>query len=232
MMSRVLKFTLIELLVVIAIIAILAAMLLPALTKAREKARQTSCISNYKQYGLAFAMYLGDNEDKLFGWGKSDGDGNTWNTNQYPPGNTNKSPQVLFWGYMGGSAKAMICPSRDVPTSYGWWGLQNYENADELNPGIPSKYKGNTIMHMEDLITRQFALSSVVQPSYVGFATEGNHVASWNWQNIDHRVGTDDRRSVWTHNGLINVVHVDGHVQSYPRDGSMNKFGFRKDAKQ
>jgi len=110
--------------------------------------------------------------------------------------------------------------------------LQNYENADELNPGIPSKYKGNTIMHMEDLITRQFALSSVVQPSYVGFATEGNHVASWNWQNIDHRVGTDDRRSVWTHNGLINVVHVDGHVQSYPRDGSMNKFGFRKDAKQ
>ena len=108
MMSRVLKFTLIELLVVIAIIAILAA-------------RQTCFISNYKHYGLAFAMYLGDNEDKLFGWGKSDGNGDTWNKTNYPPGNTNKSPQVLFWGYMGGSAKAMICPSRDVPTCYGWW---------------------------------------------------------------------------------------------------------------
>ncbi|MBC7804772.1 MAG: DUF1559 domain-containing protein [Akkermansiaceae bacterium] len=65
MRGRVSAFTLIELLVVIAIIAILAAILFPVFARAREKARQTTCLSNEKQIGLAMMQYVSDYDETL-----------------------------------------------------------------------------------------------------------------------------------------------------------------------
>lgn len=96
-------FTLIELLVVIAIIAILAAMLLPALAKAKQKAKQTACINNMREIGISMIMYVGD-------------------YHQYP-GNYQTAQDMYVWmtrilSVMGNNRAAFSCPAA-LPQS--WW---------------------------------------------------------------------------------------------------------------
>ena len=101
-------FTLIELLVVIAIIAILAAILFPVFARAREKARQTSCLNNVKQLALGAHMYFQDYDERLLHY------------RHEVPGNTS-----IYWWHMVApylkNAQIFQCPSdSDTTYDYGW----------------------------------------------------------------------------------------------------------------
>ncbi len=205
-------FTLIELLVVIAIVAILAALLFPVFAQARGKARETACVSNLRQAGLAFSMYAQD-YDGAYPCAVDPADRDTPQIWDSLPAFKAEIP-VLPWLHIvlqpyAKSREIFHCPSDTgvgIEDFTGW----------ELNaaPTCYGKY-GTSYLYRTEIAALRRSEDSFTEPARVNVYMDGSGL--WHGGGpSDNSIGV----AQWEKNSdalrarRFNTLHADGHVKS------------------
>ncbi|MFO7948483.1 MAG: prepilin-type N-terminal cleavage/methylation domain-containing protein [Armatimonadota bacterium] len=200
-------FTLIELLVVIAIIAILAAILFPVFARAREKARQSSCLSNVKQLALGFDMYVQD-YDETAPFARD----HSMTGSQYYLSCRSWMDQVEPYVK---NKQIFVCPTMKQYTNGKKYGY-SFNAGMGYDPGYDRTgplYEGLDI-------------AGVIYPSRTPWLADAMYTP-WNYPGnlnllyyaLAHRADLEDKH-LWpeAHNGGRNVAFVDGHAKWYKYD--------------
>lgn len=201
-MKRRTGFTLIELLVVVAIIAILAAMLLPALSQARKRARQAACMNNLKQFGIMFTLYAQDYEE----WYPPMGDANMGTGHRYWYEILKDAGLLTATQYPGKESSpyklgAIACPERSSTTYTGNAFLYVYgTNRHAPVNGVSGAW---------------VKVSQVKKPS--GTFCLGDMFYGGNMLGIRSSGGPGDNTSAnfvdYRHSDGTNFLFFDGHVE-------------------